>query len=148
MEKNENKEPEILESFHTVSSYELDSFGHVNNSVFLNYLEKARCDYMELKGMGFYDFLRWHRFPVVARATLNYKKPAYAGDRLIIKGCISAHTKTSFTMKYRITCSKDGKEQLVLEGETFHVFVDDNNRPSRIPEEFFENFIKPSPDTL
>ncbi len=47
-----------LVSYHTVTSYELDSFGHVNNAVFLNYLEKARCDFMTLKGLRFDDFFK------------------------------------------------------------------------------------------
>lgn len=139
----------ILESLHTVASYELDSFGHVNNAVFLNYLEKARCDFMTLKGLHFDDFFKWRRYPLVARAVLEYKHPAKAGDKLLIKGWITKHTAASFTMQYEILlpCGGDGDyvgdvgERLILTAETFHVFVDDNNRPARIPEEFLKKFI-------
>jgi len=130
---------DVLESFHTVASYELDSFGHVNNAYFLNYLEKARCDFMRLKGLNFNDFFKWHRYPVVVRVVLDFKRPALADDQLLIKGWIAKHTATSFTMKYEIF-NRDN-EQSILTGETFHVFVDDNNRPSRIPEEFRKNFL-------
>ena len=130
---------DVLESFHRVTSYELDSFGHVNNAIFLNYLEKARCDFMLLKGLHFNDFFKWHRYPVVVRAALEYKHPALADDKLVIRGWIAKHTATSFLMKYEIL-NRDSK-QLILTGETFHVFVDDNNRPSRIPEEFSKNFL-------
>ncbi len=130
---------EILESRLTVASYELDSFGHVNNAVFLNYLEKARCDFMILKGLCFDDFFKWHRYPVVVRASLEFKYPAKAGDRLLIKGWISRHTAASFTLQYEIF--NQDTHRLILTGETFHVFVDDNNRPSRHPEEFYKKFI-------
>jgi len=128
-----------LVSYHTVSSYELDSFGHVNNAVFLNYLEKARCDFMELKGLHFNDFFKWHRFPVVTKARLEFKRPALVGDRLKITGWISDHTQASFTLQYEIINQATG--HLILTGETLLVFVNDRNRPSRIPEEFFEKFI-------
>jgi acyl-CoA thioester hydrolase len=136
---------DILTGYHTVASYEMDSFGHVNNAVFLNYLEKARCDFMELKGMQFSDFFKWRRYPVVKRARLDYKRPVRAGDRLEINGWISNHTQTSFTLQYEIIDTGSG--QAVLTGETFHVFINDNNRPSRIPREFFEKFIAPGEKT-
>jgi YbgC/YbaW family acyl-CoA thioester hydrolase len=130
---------EILKSSLRVASYEMDSFGHVNNAVFLNYLEKARCDFMTLKGLEFNDFFKWHKYPVVVRARLEYKYPAAADDQLLIRGWISHHTKASFTLQYEITNQDNGK--LILTAETFHVFVDDNNRPVRIPEEFREKFL-------
>ena len=130
---------EILTSLHTVTSYEMDSFGHVNNAVFLNYLEKARCDFMTLKGLHLNDFFKWHRYPVVVRAHLEYKQPAAAEDRLVITGWFSHHSKASFTLQYQIINQDTG--QLILTGETRHVFVDDNNRPARIPEEFKEKFL-------
>jgi len=131
---------EILRSSHTVMSYELDAFGHVNNAVYLNYLEKARNDFMIGKGMGFGDFFRWKKFPVVIRALLEFKSPARAGDRLDIRGWISDHTATGFTLAYEIW--NDSGSQLILRGETVHVFIDEGNRPTRIPTEFGERFIR------
>ena len=130
---------DILESVLRVASYEMDSFGHVNNAVFLNYLEKARCDFMILKGLHFNDFFKWHCYPVVVRAQLEFKHPAAADDELLIKGWISSRSHTSFTLQYEVSKRDTGK--LILKGETFHVFVDDNNRPSRIPAEFAEKFL-------
>lgn len=132
-------EKEILKSFHTVMSYELDAFGHVNNAVYLNYLEKARNDFMIAKGLGFGDFFRWKKFPVVIRAALEFKSPARAGDRLVINGWISDSSATGFTLAYEIW--NDSGSQLVLKGETAHVFIDEGSRPTRIPSEFSEKFI-------
>ena len=136
-ELKKNKEP--LVSYLTVSSYEMDSFGHVNNAVFLNYLEKARCDFMILKGLHFQDFFKWRKYPVVVEAHLEYKRPAAADDKLVINGWISHHSKASFTLQYEVINRERG--QLVLTAETRHVFIDDNNRPVRIPGEFAEKFL-------
>lgn len=128
-----------MESFHRVVSYELDSFGHVNNAVFLQFLEKARNDFMLQKGLSFADFSRWGCFPVVTKATLIYKAPAYADDPLSIKGWITDWSQTSFTLRYEIIHQE--KKQLLLIGETSHVFVNANNKPTRLPAQFFEKFI-------
>lgn len=130
----------FLKSFHNVSSYELDSFGHVNNAIFLNYLEKARCDYLVLKGLSFNDFFLWKKYPIVVKSTLEYKYPATAHDKLLIKGWISAYTTTSFTMKYEIINQDNNK--LILKAETIHAFINEINKPTRIPEEFFVKFLK------
>jgi acyl-CoA thioester hydrolase len=131
---------ELLESYHTVVSYELDSFGHVNNAVFLNYLEKARCDYMTSKGLSFNDFEKWKRYPVVTKASLIFKYPALADDKLLIRGWISEYSAATFTMRYEVI--NQGSDTLLLTGETQHVFVNDKNKPTRIPPEFFDTFIK------
>lgn len=134
------KKPDfVFTSNHRVVSYELDAWGHVNNAVYLNYLEKARNDFLLQKGLDFGKFSEWGKFPVVRRATVNFKYPAVAGDRLLIEGWVSNHTATSFTLTYIIT--NENTHQEILTGETFHVFVDHRNRPTRIPESFFKNFI-------
>lgn len=139
MEKKATPTKKFLFCNHRVSSYELDSFGHVNNAVFLNYLEKARCQYLTQKGISFSHFAQWQMFPVVTKAVLEFKAPAKADDCLQIKGWVAGHTAISFTMKYEITNEKSN--QLILIGETIHVFINQNNRPIRIPGEFHRKFI-------
>ena len=121
----------------------MDAWGHVNNAVYLNYLEKARNDFMLQKGLDFGNFAEWGKFPVVRRASLEFLQPATAGDRLLIEGWISSHTAASFTLSYVITDEDTSRE--VLSGETFHVFVDKRNHPTRIPEQFLKKFIANSP---
>ncbi len=128
-----------LFSNHIVMSYELDGFGHVNNAVYLNYLEKARNDFMILKGLEFNDFFKWKKFPVLSMAYLEFKRPAKAGDRLIIYGEIKEHSYTSFTLEYEIFLK--GTEILVLKAKTKHIFINENNKPVRIPNEFYDSFI-------
>ena len=130
---------EFLSSRLTVMSYELDAFGHVNNAVFLNYLEKARNDFMIAKGLGFSHFAQWGKFPVVIRALLEYKSPARGGERLLIRGWVAHHSASGFTLKYDI--SEEASGRLVLIAETAHVFVNGQNRPTRIPQEFAQAFF-------
>jgi len=128
-----------LISKHKVMSYELDSWGHVNNAVFLNYLEKARNDFMTQNGLNFNKFNEWEVFPVVSKSIIEYIYPAYADDELVIYGDISNYTAATFTLEYKII--KKDTEIVVVEATTVHVFVNKKNRPIRIPEEFMEKFI-------
>jgi acyl-CoA thioester hydrolase len=133
----------VFTSRHRVVSYELDAWGHVNNAVYLNYLEKARNDFMLQKGLEFKNFAEWGKFPVVRRASVEFIHPATSGDRLLIEGWISSHTAASFTLSYIIT--NEDTSRKILTGETFHVFVDKRNRPTRIPPPFLKKFIAYSP---
>jgi YbgC/YbaW family acyl-CoA thioester hydrolase len=134
--------PEILKSSHTVMSYELDAWGHVNNAIYLNYLEKARNDFLISKGLNFNDFFKWQKFPVVREAILEFKYPAKSGDELLINGWVSDHTAIRFTLSYEIVSQKSQK--LVLSAKTMHVFVNQRNKPIRMPDEFYQKFIIPS----
>jgi acyl-CoA thioester hydrolase len=119
-------------------SFELDSFGHVNNANYLNYLEKARNDFMLQKGLDFDCFRRWNAFPVVKRAELDFLVPLRADQEILVRGEIVSHTAASFLMEYEIILRDS--EQTVLKARTEHVFVGGNGRPCRLPGEFCRAF--------
>ncbi len=76
-----------------VRGYELDSYGHVNNAVYLNYAEYARwCMIKEVAGSM--DYFKNHGVaPVVARVEIDYKRPCFMGERLTIQTRLLEHKK-------------------------------------------------------
>ena len=68
-----------------VRDYECDMAGIVNNSVYLNYLEHARHEFIKTIGLDFKGLLQAGIFTVVARADLSYKTPLRSGDTFTIK---------------------------------------------------------------
>lgn len=120
-----------------VRSYEMDSFGHVNNAVYLNYLEAARCDCLNQVGLSFNDFARWGAIPVVAEAHLHYKAPAYADEVLTVKTTMAQLRRASFLMRFEIV-KKDGT--LVLDASMEFLFLTPDGKPTRIPAAFSEAF--------
>ncbi|MCR4437947.1 MAG: thioesterase family protein [bacterium] len=121
-----------------VRSYELDSFGHVNNANFLHYLEFARGEFMALRGMGFADFTRWQARPVVVRACIDFRTPAFADDLLRIQGAITSWGRARFTLSYVIY--NETRRRLCAEAETVMAFVNIAGRPVAIPQAFREAF--------
>ena len=94
-----------------------DSFGHVNNAVYLTYLEQARFAYWQrLSGPGA------ARNIILARVECDYRKPAVAGDRLVVRLRVTAVGKSSFTLEYR-SCTPKTLE-LVAQARTVQVTYD------------------------
>ena len=117
----------------------MDSFGHVNNAVYLMYAEAARNDYMLQRGLTFADFERWKVGPVLFSAKLDYKSPARTDDELIITGDMQNQGRTRFGIIHEMLLKKDNR--LICRAELGFAFVDlTTGRPCRIPELFAKAF--------
>ena len=68
-----------------VRDYECDIAGIVNNSVYLNYLEHARHEFIKSIGLDFKGLFDAGIITVVAHADLSYKTPLRSGDAFTIK---------------------------------------------------------------
>ncbi len=84
------------EYYFEVRGSELDSFGHVNNAVYLSYLEEARwkCFYE----MGWMDFLKTSKlFPIIVETNIRYIRELKMFDKAVVK------TKWKYEGEYIIT---------------------------------------------
>ena len=68
-----------------VRDYECDIQGIVNNSVYQNYLEHARHEYLRSNGVSFADMHNRGLDAVVARIEMAFKIPLRPGDDFIVK---------------------------------------------------------------
>lgn len=68
-----------------VRDYECDLQGVVNNSVYQNYLEHTRHEFLETIGLNFKDLNDRGIMAVVARADLQYKYPLRSNDKFVVK---------------------------------------------------------------
>ena len=120
-----------------VRSYELDSFGHVNNGSFANYLEKARGDYLQEAGLHFDDFHRWGKYPVIAKVIIEYRAPAFFAETLSINALVKKIGNSSLTLSYQVM--KDNGI-LAATAETVMVFVDKEGKPTSMPDKMRDAF--------
>ena len=116
-----------------VRTYECDSYGHVNNANYLNYLEYGR--YELLKDLGF-DYTKAVKagFGIfIARIEIDYKKPAVTDDNLIIKTWPLKKGAASGILAQKI-CRND---EILAEAKVTWAFVDAKTGiPVRIPKEW------------
>ncbi len=66
-----------------VRDYECDLQGVVNNSVYQNYLEHTRHEFLENSGVSFAALFEKGIMAVVARADIQYKTPLKSGDKFM-----------------------------------------------------------------
>jgi acyl-CoA thioester hydrolase len=76
-----------------------DPMGHVNNAVYLTYLEAARLAWWR-SAFG-PDGLRDHGV-ILARVEIDYRRPAMPGDRLIVRLRVLGIGRSSFRVAYEI----------------------------------------------
>ena len=128
-----------------VRTYELDSFGHVNNAVYLNYLEEARSEFLKQVGLSFHDLARSGVHLVIVEAHVRYVSPAFYGDEIEIAGGFTDVKAASVTITYRLTEKRSGR--LLATAWTRGAFVDPaTGRPVRAPEAFREAFAGSAAD--
>ncbi|MCU4166079.1 acyl-CoA thioesterase [Carboxylicivirga caseinilyticus] len=68
-----------------VRDYECDLQGIVNNSVYQNYLEHTRHEFLDSIGLNFKELYDKGVVAVVARADLSYKSPLCSNDKFVVK---------------------------------------------------------------
>ena len=74
-----------------VRDYECDLQGIVNNANYQHYLEHARHEFLEHIGGSFSQMHSQGFDPMVAKITMEYKRPLRGGDRFVV--CINLQRK-------------------------------------------------------
>lgn len=81
----QEKELYIYELCFKVRDYECDMQGIVNNSVYQNYFEHTRHEFLAEQGISFAELHQKGVDPVVARISIDFKNSLRSGDELISK---------------------------------------------------------------
>ncbi|MSR36956.1 MAG: acyl-CoA thioesterase [Gemmatimonadetes bacterium] len=126
--------PHVFESRFRVRSYELDSFAHVNHSVFLNWFEQARFDAFEQAGFPWPEIQARGWGVYVVKLEIEYLKEARLGDELVVRTQVAELGRTS--MLFHQVASAAGTPEIAsAEARVRAVFIGSDRRPARIPAE-------------
>jgi acyl-CoA thioester hydrolase len=121
----------------TVRFRDCDPLGHVNNAVYLTYLEQARFtlwraqvgyvakdrDAQGRRGAGF----------ILARAEIDFRAQARYGDELEVRVGLASIGRTSFVYEYEI--ADVATSRIVATAKTVQVWFDyDEGKPLPLPE--------------
>ena len=125
--------------FHKLKVYyeDTDAGGVVYYANYLNFLERARTE--ALTTLGFSNKKIKDDFEaliIVKSCNIDYKKSAYLEDELTIRSFIKSISKTSFFMNQFISRG----EEIIVEAKVHLVFVNNDNKPIRIPKNLFQDF--------
>ncbi len=123
-----------------VRTYECDSNRHVNNSVYLQYLEYARTEF--LYDIGFdYDTMKEEGYAIfVTTINISYRASAKWGDKLIIR---------SRPIKKRAASGVFHQEILheggaaICDAQVTWAFVNSDGRPAKLPKKYDREELQP-----
>lgn len=110
-----------------------DPLGHVNNAVYLTYLEQTRFSHWRaLWGFGSPQLPPGMPGVILARVECDYRRPATYGDTLEVRMTVAELGRTSFRYEYEIV---DEEGRTVLTAKTVQVMYDYTAaKPVPIPE--------------
>jgi acyl-CoA thioester hydrolase len=132
---------------HNVKVYyeDTDAGGVVYYANYLKYLERARTE--ALLSIGFGNNKIKEKFKsliIVKSCNIEYKKPAHLEDELTVRSFVKSITKTSFFMNQIITRG----EITIVESQVHLVFINNNGKPVKIPDEIYSKFKPYFCDTI
>ncbi len=117
----------------TVRWGDMDAMGHVNNIIYLQYLESARIGYFEtLAGWDGRTEGGMRQGPVVVSQTFNYRRQVHYPAELEVGVRCQEIRNRSFVLAYAIF--RKGTDELVGDGSSVAVWLDyDANKAVEIP---------------
>lgn len=126
----------------TVRPQDIDALGHVNNVVYLRWVQEAAVAHWaaraseEAKGS-----LVW----VVTRHEIDYLRPAFLEDEIIARTWVGTATRREFDRHTELVRASDGKR--LARARTVWVPIDrETLRPTDVAQEVRENFSVGQPD--
>jgi acyl-CoA thioester hydrolase len=110
---------------------DLDAYNHVNNSLFLSFIEEARIQWFEsLPEPWRSDACE----PILAAATVNFRRPILYPESVRVRLTGERVGRSSLTVAHRMTSAGDD-QILYADGNTVLVWVSPvDGRPVPLPE--------------
>lgn len=128
-----------------VRSYECDSYGHVNNAVYLNYLEYGRMEFLHAIHFDYNGIIAAGYYLYVTHVDIYYKASAFLDDKLFIEVYPVKMKAVSGTFHQVI---KKGDGTICAEADVTWACVTTEGKPSRIPVEFLVEGLHPETDMV
>ncbi len=120
-----------------VRDYECDMQGIVNNSVYQNYLEHARHQYLKHLNLDFADLTEKGIILVVKRVEIDYQYSLRSNDKFYVTAEMVRISTLRFGFKQNIYRSSDDK--LIVKALVIGTSINKKGRPF-LPDEIAEAF--------
>lgn len=124
-----------------VRTYECDSYSHVNNAVYVNYLELGRMDFLNQIGFDYKGLVDSGIYIYVTHIDISYKSSAHFNDDMVIEtesiklGAVSGDIKQIIRKDDGTVCAEAVVSWATVSSET--------GRPVKMPEKFMVEGLKP-----
>ncbi|ALS31895.1 acyl-CoA thioester hydrolase [Pseudoalteromonas translucida KMM 520] len=110
-----------------VRDYECDLQGIVNNSVYFNYLEHARHEFLHAHGVDFAQLAKDKINLVVMRSEMDYKQSLLPGDEFYVAVEPQRISRLKFAFKQTLIRKQD--EKIMLNALVIGTALNEKGRP-------------------
>jgi len=131
--------PGIYKMHRQVAWHDIDMVQHVNNAVYLEYIEECGMQVIAAHGWPIQRMTAEGFAIILRRHQIEYRQPALLDEQIEITTWASNVRRSTATRHYTIRRLKDG--ELLVQIHTLGVWIDlATGRPIRIPERFIKDF--------
>ena len=137
--------PAIYDHEHLVLVEETDGVGHVNNLNYVKWMQDAAIAHATAQGWPPHRHLQLGSGWVVRSHFIEYLRPAFPGERILVRTWVSGFRRITSVRKYKILRPAD--ETLLAVAETNWAYIRyEDHVPCRIPPEVIESFVLVTPE--
>ena len=121
----------------SVRSYELDSYRHLNNGVYVSWLEQGRLLYLQSLGFSYDGFADRREWIVVARTEVDFRVALVLGDEVELETWVCRLGRSSLRFRHAMRrLDAGGPGPLACEALTVMVFSGEGGSSIPIPADF------------
>jgi len=142
--ESQSHELAVFEYEVAVRPEDIDIVGHVNNVVYVQWMQDAAVAHSEALGWPFRRYQELGAGWVARLHQIEYLQPAMPGDRVVIKTWVADMKRVTSTRRYQMVRyeGEDRKEVLLAAAHTQWAFIDFAKRlPRRSPEDMVATFV-------
>jgi acyl-CoA thioester hydrolase len=113
--------------------HDTDAGGVVYYGRYLNYLEEARTEFLEDRGLSVVEFQKKGNLYAVRKCTITYKSPARYAEVLT---CTATLKKiTAAQLFFDQTIVEKNTQRIIVEAEVILVCLDSGFKPTPLPDD-------------
>ena len=117
-----------------VRFYELDPYGHLNHSAYIQFFETGRIELLEEVGVGLESFAaRGYRF-VVNRIQTSFDRPVHATETITVETEVVEFRRASSVWRQRLMRG----DEVVARQEVRAAITNTEGKPARVPPDVIE----------
>ncbi|MBS0623477.1 MAG: acyl-CoA thioesterase [Verrucomicrobia bacterium] len=110
--------------------------GIIHHPSFVIFLEVARIEFFKSLGCDINDLERQKILCPVVELSVQYLKPLYSLEDILVEVEVDVFSKVRFSLKYQIF----REQQCVAKASTTHCFLNSSFKPIAIPEKLLFEF--------
>ena len=119
--------------------HDTDAGGIVYYGQYLCYLEEARTEFLDQKGLSVQMFKERGLAYAVRQCNVSYRSPARYGEILLCTAVLKKVTAAQLIFDQVITDKKDGR--LIVEAEVSLACLNTDFKPTAIPDDLKEKLL-------